>query len=140
MWMTGDGSLPLRFFLNLLSVFVAGGGCLFAFVAAAALGWWSCCLDLLGDLEDRMLAASASTPRRLSLDDDLVVLLELSSPSSPLSKDEFVELDTVRAGTGAPSSLTSTTSSFFVAAIFFIAAAELANVDSTVCATVIVTG
>jgi hypothetical protein len=110
--MTGEGSFPLRFFLNLLSVFVGAlkncvaksAGCLLAL--ALDLGQ---CFLALGDVDDRMLAASAKTPRR-PLDDDFVVLLELSSSS--LSKEEPVELETVRVGIGASSSSLS-----FVAAI-----------------------
>lgn len=114
--MTGEGSFPLRFFLNLLSVFVGAlkncvaksAGCLLAL--ALDLGQ---CFLALGDVDDRMLAASAKTPRR-PLDDDFVVLLELSSSSS-LSKEEPVELETVRVGIGASSSSSSLS---FVAAIF----------------------
>ena len=111
--MTGEGSFPLRFFLNLLSVFVGAlkncvaksAGCLLALALDSGQ-----CFLALGDVDDRMLAASAKTPRR-PLYDDFVVLLELSSSS--LSKEEPVELETVRVGTGASSS----SSLSFVAAI-----------------------
>lgn len=105
--MTGEGSFPLRFFLNLLSVFV---GALKNCVAKSAGCLLALCFLALGDVDDRMLAASAKTPRR-PLYDDFVVLLELSSSS--LSKEEPVEFETVRVGIGASSS----SSLSFVAAI-----------------------